>query len=308
MNGELNGVAKAMDRVAMEEEIRDLRERIAFLEWQALSLSTFAKVMEHAKVVLFALDSTGKTTMSDGKGLQLLGLEPGERVGVNELDATRGTPAHDHLVRALDGHAVRAIVEPAPGVHFDTWYIPQRSEKNELDGVLGLAVDATDLVRKKALIEEQSATIRDLEAPVISVWHEVLCMPIIGSVDAARAAGMMQHLLEAIARDQARFAILDLTGARAMDAATVSHVVRIVAAARALGAVGVLSGVQPAVAQTIATLGIDLGGVRMMRTLRDALGWCVEQGSLRSKSPATPAGRRHPSPVPAGEGPPRGAS
>ena len=39
----------ATDLAAAHAEIADLRERIDFLEWQALSMSTFAKVMERAR-------------------------------------------------------------------------------------------------------------------------------------------------------------------------------------------------------------------------------------------------------------------
>ncbi len=278
---------------AAHAEIADLRARIEFLEWQALSMSTFAKVMERADIVLFSMDPAGVTTMSDGKGLERLGQKPGQRVGCNELEATRGTPAHDCLLRALAGEAVRAMVEPAPGVFFDTWYMPLRNENNETDGVLGMAIDATHRVQadrqlalKTKVIEEQIATIRDLASPIIKVWDEVLCLPIIGAVDASRASEMMENLLEAIVREQARFAILDLTGVAAMDTSTVHHILRIFGAARTLGVEGVLSGVQPAVAQTVVSLGIDLDALRMVRTLHDALAWCLKSRQAEAEKRA----------------------
>ena len=86
---------------------------------------------------------------------------------------------------------------------------------------------------------------------------------------------MMENLLESIVREEARFAILDLTGVAAMDTSTVHHILRIFGAARTLGVEGVLSGVQPAVAQTVVSLGIDLDALRMVRTLHDALAWCL---------------------------------
>jgi rsbT co-antagonist protein RsbR len=276
-------VAVAAELAAAHAEIAELRERIQFLEWHALSMSTFAKVMERADIILFSMDPTGVTTMSDGKGLERLGLKPGERVGQNELEATRGTPAHDHLLRALTGEAVRATVEPAPGAFFDTWYMPLRNENNETEGVLGMAIDATHRVQadrqlalKTKVIEEQIATIRDLASPIIKVWDEVLCLPIIGAVDAARASEMMENLLESIVREQARYAIVDLTGVAAMDTSTVHHILRIFSAARTIGVEGVLSGVQPAVAQTVVALGIDLDSLRMVRTLHDALASCLK--------------------------------
>jgi rsbT co-antagonist protein RsbR len=271
----------------------DLRDRVEFMEWQALSLSTLSKVMQHAHIILFSMDREGTTTMSDGRGLELIGQKPGETVGRNELEVTRGTAAHDHLTRALAGEAFQTMVEPVPGVYFDTWYMPLRDHHDQLDGVLGLAADATDRVRserqlaeKMEVIAEQSDTIRALAAPVIKVWDGILCMPIIGAVDADRAGPMMENLLEAIKREQARFAVLDLTGVAVMDTSTVDHVLRIFAAARTIGVEGVLSGVQPAVALTIATSGIHLGGLRMMRTMHDALAWCLEKRPARRSGAA----------------------
>ncbi len=272
----------APDIDSLTLEVTELRERVQFMEWQALSMSTFAKVMADTPLVLFSMDSSGTTTMSDGKGLSLIGLKPGERVGTNELEATRGTPSHDHLVRALRGETSRALVEPVPGVYFETWYMPLRDERNQLDGVLGLAIDATDRVKserqlaeKTKVVERQTETIRNLAAPIIKVWDEVVCMPIIGAVDASRATEMMEHLLESIVREQARFAILDLTGVEEMDTSTVHHVLRLFGAARTLGVEGVLSGARPSVAQTVVSLGVNLDDLRMVRTLHDALSWCL---------------------------------
>src|SRR5580700_3967682 len=93
----------ASDLARARAEIAELKERVAFMEWQALSLSTFAKALGSAHLILFSMDPSGVTTMSDGRGLALLGQKPGERVGRNELEGTRGTPAHDYLRRALAG-------------------------------------------------------------------------------------------------------------------------------------------------------------------------------------------------------------
>jgi rsbT co-antagonist protein RsbR len=279
---EANGVS-AVDHVTrLENELKEMRARVEFMELQALSLSTFAKVIAHAPIVLSSIDARGVTSMSDGKGLALLGLEPGERVGVNELEASAGTPTHAHLTRALRGETVRAIAEPVRGVFFETWYAPLRNENDAIDGVVALAIDATErvrselqLVEKAKVIARQNETIRDLAAPVIKVWDEVLCLPIVGAVDTSRAAEMMQHLLEAIVREKARFAIIDLTGVSAMDTSTVHHVVRMMKAAQTVGAIGVLSGTQPTVAQTIVSLGLSLDDVRSVRTLHDALSFCL---------------------------------
>jgi rsbT co-antagonist protein RsbR len=300
----------ATDCADLRAEVTELRSRIEFMDWQALSLSTFAKVMAHAPIILSSIDATGVTSMSDGKGLDLVGRRPGERVGANELDATKGTPTHQHLLRALGGETVRAISEPATGVFFETWYTPLRNENDAIDGVIALAIDATDrvnsqvqLVENTRVIERQIETIRDLAAPIIKVWDEVVCLPIIGAVDGARATEMMEHLLESIVREKARFAILDLTGVGAVDTSTVHHILRMFKAARTLGVEGVLSGAQPVIAQTMVSLGMNLDDLRTVRTLHDALSWCIarkQADRARSRSarsaPSLPQPRREPDP------------
>jgi rsbT co-antagonist protein RsbR len=136
-----------------------------------------------------------------------------------------------------------------------------------------------DVREKLELIERQSATIRALATPIIQVWDEVLCLPVIGTVDSARTADMMQGLLEAIVREQARYAIVDLTGVEIVDTSTADHLIQLFRAAKVLGVDGILCGIRPAVAQTVVALGLELGSVRTMRSLRDALKWCIRMRS-----------------------------
>ena len=59
----------------------------------------------------------------------------------------------------------------------------------------------------------------------------MLALPIIGMVDEARAEQMMDALLAAIERTQARFAILDVTGAGAVDTTAMDQLLKLVRAA-----------------------------------------------------------------------------
>ena len=171
------------------------------------------------------------------------------------------------------------------------------------DRIFGVAMDATDRLRterelrdKLEVIERQSSTIRALATPVIQVWDEVLCLPVIGIVDSARTAEMMQGLLESIVREQARYAIVDLTGVEVVDTSTADHLIQLFRAARVLGVEGILCGIRPAVAQTVVALGLELGSVRTMRSLRDALKWCIRargEGSAGARS-ARPSPTRSP--------------
>lgn len=144
-----------------------------------------------------------------------------------------------------------------------------------------------ELEEKIDTIEQQRAAIRELSTPVIEVWRGVLCLPVVGVMDTTRSAEMTEGLLRAVADKKARCAIIDVTGIEVMDTGTVDHFLRMAKAVRLLGADCVVTGVSPGIAQTIVHMGIDLGGIRTHRSLRDALAQYVGQRNAALRAPKT---------------------
>jgi rsbT co-antagonist protein RsbR len=144
-----------------------------------------------------------------------------------------------------------------------------------------------ELAAKLATIEMQQAAIRDLSTPIIEVWAGVLCLPVVGIVDSQRSAEMTETLLETIVAKQARTAIVDITGIDVMDTKTADHFIKMAKAVRLLGADCIISGINPGIAQTLTHIGVDLTGVRTLRSLRDAL-----QLHLRETEQLAHPGRR----------------
>ena len=128
-----------------------------------------------------------------------------------------------------------------------------------------------DLEGKLETIEMQQAAIRELSTPIIEVWAGVLCLPVVGVVDSQRSAEMTETLLETIVTKQARMAIVDITGIDVMDTKTADHFIKMARAVRLLGAECIISGINPGIAQTLTHIGVDLTGVRTLRSQRDAL-------------------------------------
>ncbi|MFO0576415.1 MAG: PAS domain-containing protein [Polyangia bacterium] len=127
------------------------------------------------------------------------------------------------------------------------------------------------------LIARQQRAIVELSTPIIQVWDGVLTLPLVGFLDAQRAADLTDRLLNEVSRTRARYAILDLTGVETIDTATTERLLRIVGALRLLGAQGLLSGMGPAIAQSVVALGVDLSALASHRTLKDALQACIAQ-------------------------------
>ena len=128
-----------------------------------------------------------------------------------------------------------------------------------------------ELEGKLETIEMQQAAIRELSTPIIEVWAGVLCLPVVGIVDSQRSAEMTETLLETIVAKQARMAIVDITGIDVMDTKTADHFIKMARAVRLLGAECIITGINPGIAQTLTHIGVDLTGMRTLRSLRDAL-------------------------------------
>ena len=124
---------------------------------------------------------------------------------------------------------------------------------------------------KLATIEQQRATIRELSTPILDLWEGVLALPIVGAVDAERAADMTDRLLQRVVDAEAREVILDLTGLAVVDTQAADLLGRLVRATALLGARCTITGLSPELAQTMVSIGLDMSGIRMHRTMRDAL-------------------------------------
>ena len=128
---------------------------------------------------------------------------------------------------------------------------------------------------KTQLIERQEELIRALSSPIIQVWDDVLTIPVVGELDDRRSTEIMQSLLARISSTRSRYAIVDLTGVSDIDAATADRIARIVRAVKLLGARGIITGIRPAVAQVMTSLGADLTDVTTHRSLREGLRACM---------------------------------
>jgi rsbT co-antagonist protein RsbR len=128
-----------------------------------------------------------------------------------------------------------------------------------------------DIEDQLATIEKQRAAIKELSTPMIEVWANVLCVPIVGVIDSSRAAEMTSALLSTVVEKKVRFTIIDITGIEAMDTRATDHFLRMARSVRLLGAECVLSGINPNVARSIIHMGVELSGIETYRSLRDAL-------------------------------------
>lgn len=239
-------------------------------------------IIENLPIAVWALNERGFFTYHEGKGLESLKLAPGSFIGLNIYELSANDPVTlANLASVFQGESTHLITEKADVV-WETWSLPIRDPVGKVVGMIGAAIDITrptrieqDLRAKLEFIQKQQQVIRSLATPIIQVWDDVLTMPMVGMVDSARAADVMERLLQEVVKTRARFTIIDITGVDAMDTATASHLLKLMHALRLLGAEGIITGIQPAIAQTIVGLGVELAGIKTLGSLRDGLKFCM---------------------------------
>lgn len=143
-----------------------------------------------------------------------------------------------------------------------------------------------NLERRRAEREAQErlAMIEALSAPILQVWDGVLALPVLGSLAGDRAAALMERLLGELQRTRSEFAILDVTGVDVIDTNTADYLLRIARSVELLGGRCIITGIRPAVAQTMVSLDAGFGGVVTLATLRDGIKHCMLASEARGRA------------------------
>ncbi|AUX44472.1 anti-anti-sigma factor [Sorangium cellulosum] len=264
---------------------QDVTERTAQTRRYREREQVLRTITETLPIVVWAIDRDGTFTFHEGKALAQAGIEQGQHIGKNVFELYGQNAENEVLRRAIAGEPGYSS-SSSHGTFWENWQVPVRDEQGEVRSVVGLTLDVSEAKRteqelrtKLELIERQQQVIRDLSTPIIQIWDGVLTLPMIGILDSARTAEVMDTLLDAVVRTGARYAILDLTGVEMVDTKTASYLLDLVRVIRLLGAEGIVTGIRSNVAQTIVSLGIDLNSITTLSNLRAALQHCIRQMS-----------------------------
>ena len=145
-----------------------------------------------------------------------------------------------------------------------------------IDKLAMTTVDTAVSFREQTIARQQEEML-ELSTPVVKLWDGVLALPLIGTLDSARTQVVMESLLSAIVETNSQVAIIDITGVPTVDTLVAQHLIKTITAARLMGADCYLSGIRPAIAQTIVHLGIDLTDIQTKAKLSDAFALALQR-------------------------------
>src|SRR5213082_955776 len=183
------------------------------------------------------------------------------------------------IPRGVETHEVVGIVLLLRDVLARSLFATYQTDFEKLNRILDAYEPAANRVantvavgfvqERERVIRQQQEAIRELSTPVLQVRERLLILPIIGVIDPQRARQLTEQLLRGIRTNRAKVVVIDITGVAAMDVTVANHLVQTVEASRLLGATVIVTGLSPEIAQTLVTIGVELG---KMNTVGDLQG------------------------------------
>jgi PAS domain S-box-containing protein len=162
---------------------------------------------------------------------------------------------------------------------FLTMKFPLRNPQGEIYAIGNILTDITTIKQaeyerqhlQQTIIDAQRAILRELSTPLMPIAPGVVVMPLIGSIDDARAEQIVSTLLEGISTLQADTAILDITGVKVVDTFVAQTLLRAAQAAQLLGATVILTGISREAAMTFVHLDFDARGIIIHSSLANGI-------------------------------------
>jgi rsbT co-antagonist protein RsbR len=199
------------------------------------------------------------------------------------------------IPRGVETHEVVGIVLLLRDVLARSLFAKYQTDFEKLNRILDAYEPAANRIantvavgfvqERERVIRQQQEAIRELSTPVLQVRERLLILPIIGVIDPQRARQLTEQLLRGIRTNRAKVVVIDITGVAAMDVTVANHLVQTVEASRLLGATVIVTGLSPEIAQTLVTIGVDLG---KMNTVGDLQGGIEQAERLLGYKVVTP--------------------
>lgn len=281
------------------EESEPLRGQVARLQEQVAALEAtleaseqrFQALLGGLQVGVIVQNEAVEIILHNQTALDLLGLTAEQITGRDSFDPRWATihednspfPGTEHpvVVALRTGKPVRDVtmgVFHAKNEEY-VWLLvsamPQLDESGHARQVVCTFTDITGRKRAEETIRAQSSLLEQMSTPIVPIVDKVIALPLVGEVDAPRAARVLEALLAGVTQHRARLALLDITGVSAGDTALATVLSQVTRGVRLLGAELVITGMSPAIARTLVELDVDLTGLAIRATLRDGVAFAL---------------------------------
>lgn len=261
-------------------------------------------ILDNAPLMLLATDCDDRVVLVGRETARRSGLSADDALGRDISEVVADAAAVREQAAAVRRTGQVQVLEQSVTtpdgdlqVHIITRF-PIRDPAGAVIAVGSMAADVSDLRRaetERARLQQealaaQEAALAELSTPVVPIADGALAVPLVGALDRQRMARTADILLGRLGQSDSRLVLIDLTGIRTVEAASLDELSRTIRAARLLGVEIVLTGTQPSVARTLIQLGVQLPPVTILQTLQHGVEYALarlrEDPARRSTRPA----------------------
>ncbi|TDQ36738.1 rsbT co-antagonist protein RsbR [Aureibacillus halotolerans] len=125
-------------------------------------------------------------------------------------------------------------------------------------------------VKEEQLLEAQRS-ILELSTPVVPVLEGVAILPLVGEVDTQRFEYIMEQTLATATQMELDYMIIDVSGIHSIDTKVAHHLYQVIQSLDLIGISSYLTGLRPAVTQTIVSMGVTLASIKTCGTVKQAM-------------------------------------
>jgi PAS domain S-box-containing protein len=109
----------------------------------------FSKLVAHMPMIFYVLDKNWVFLVSDGQGLQCIGLKPGEAVGRSAKEMYRDYPdIIESITEAFNGRTAMHV-HNVVGRYLENYLAPIYDDSGKIEGVIGATLDITERVQNE---------------------------------------------------------------------------------------------------------------------------------------------------------------
>lgn len=157
-NDEVGLLSKLFNEMSLNlkksyDELEDkVKERTADL---VKSQATLTTVLSNAPLILFSADKNGIITLSEGQGLNLIGLGSGQAVGVSMYEMFEDNPEVINAIESAFNGEITILKNKIEQFTFEVNYSPLYNIDGKIIGLISLYFDVTESIKAQEIIRSE---------------------------------------------------------------------------------------------------------------------------------------------------------
>lgn len=153
------------------------------------------------------------------------------------------TKPHRNRITIKDTFITDIVITPIRG-----------RQERQVDGYIVMLLDVTTQAEEEL---KKAELIKELSTPIVNVWHETIVLPLIGEFDQERFDDLIVKVLMECVEKRRTYVLADLSGMHTMETDIQHYLQKLVDSLRLIGADCYLTGINTAIALSLATANIN---------------------------------------------------